>query len=180
VASVLALLLMSPNLCIPAHPVKSKGTRETDAANREKWAAEALATLVSAGLSEIERKRLTCLEAAERVLSDVPACAMAAEAYERHSGRRMTAPVLARMLAEASESKAKTSKPTDAEIARKKLDVLDEAWNLAERSLKSAGVPVGRVYDVLTKAVRDVTSGLITAETGAMAILQTARAELQS
>jgi hypothetical protein len=121
---------------------------------------------------------MSCHQAAEYVLQSLPnGVTVAIEEYRTHSGRTLTVQALARMLADASEGSA--SKPGDAKAARKSVDVLDGAWETAERALRSAGKSISKTYSAYDLALAAVLAKTVPAEVAAMGILQVALAEIQ-
>ena len=161
-----------------------KGITETDAGNREKWSEETLRKLIASGLALIERRRLSCAEAGAFLFHQSPADQKLIEDFDRFTdGPKLTPMRLAELLAEAfrteGRSRLQSAEQICAEVTRKSIDLVEDAYLSGEDALRKAGRPVDRLYAVFSKAVRDVSSGLIPGTMAASAVLQVALADIE-
>jgi hypothetical protein len=63
-------------------------------------------------------------------------------------------------------------------VTRADIDQLDEALEMASRSLRAVSKPTDRVYAVYNRSLADVIAGRASAAAGSLSVLQAAQAEL--
>jgi hypothetical protein len=76
--------------------------------------------------------------------------------------------------------KSADAKKAESEELREKIDVLDRAWELSERTLKACGLRLNAAYSAYDRALTDLVGGRASAEAGALAILSVTKAELSN